>query len=88
MEELEKITIEKNGERLECDVLFTFDSEDTNKAYIGYTDNKLASNGRKNIYISSFDPILGTGTLEDVETDEEWDMIKDVLKEIEESIER
>lgn len=81
----EKIVIEKDGKKLECDILFTFDSEDTNKAYVGYTDNNF-TNGRKNIYVSSFDPILGTGTLEDIETEEEWDMVRDVLKEIEESI--
>ena len=27
--ENQKITIEKNGKEVECDVLFTFDSEDT-----------------------------------------------------------
>ena len=34
MEE-EKIVINKNGQDIECEVLFTFDSEDTGKAYIG-----------------------------------------------------
>ena len=51
--EQEKIVINKNGQDIECDILFTFDSEDTGKAYIGYTDNSIASNGRKNIYVSS-----------------------------------
>lgn len=78
----EKIIINKNGQDIECDVLFTFDSEDTGKAYIGYTDNSIASNGRKNIYVSAFDPIIGYGTLEDVTSEEELAMIKEVLAEI------
>ncbi len=81
MEE-EKIVISKNGQEVECDVLFTFDSEDTGKAYIGYTDHSIASNGRKNIYVSAFDPILGYGQLEDITDENELAMVKDVLAEI------
>ena len=46
--ENEKVTIDKDGIITECDVLFSFDSEDTGKAYIGYTDHSIAANGRKN----------------------------------------
>lgn len=81
MEE-EKIVISKNGQEVECDVLFTFDSEDTGKAYIGYTDHSIAANGRKNIYVSAFDPILGYGQLEDITDEAELAMVKDVLAEI------
>lgn len=80
--EQEKIVINKNGQEVECDVLFTFDCEDTGKAYIGYTDNSIASNGRKNIYVSAFDPVLGTGSLEDIKSEEELAMVRDVLEEI------
>lgn len=78
----EKIVISKNGQEVECDVLFTFDSEDTGKAYIGYSDNSIGTNGRKNIYVSAFDPILGYGSLEDITTEEELAMVRDVLEEI------
>lgn len=78
----DKIIISKDGKNVECDVLFTFDSEDTNKAYVGYSDNSIAPNGRKNIYVSAFDPILGFGSLEDITSDEELAMVRDVLAEI------
>ena len=81
MEE-EKIVINKNGKDIECEVLFTFDSEDTGKAYIGYTDHSIAANGRKNIYVSAFDPILGYGQLEDITDEKELAMVRDVLAEI------
>ena len=64
IEENEKIVVLKDGKEVECDILFTFDSEDTGKSYIGYTDNSIASNGRKNIFVSSFDPIIGTGSFD------------------------
>ena len=39
LENEEKIVILKDGKEVECDVLFTFDSEDTGKTYFGYTDH-------------------------------------------------
>ncbi len=81
----EKITIEKDGKEVQCDILFTFDSEDTNKSYIGYTDNTIAKNGRKNIYVSSFDPLNGPSKLENITDEKELVMVRDVLKEIDSS---
>lgn len=80
--ENEKITVNKDGKTVECDVLFTFDCEETSKAYIGYTDHSIAPNGRKNIYVSSFDPIIGFGTLQEITSEKEMDMVREVLEEL------
>lgn len=85
MEE-QKITVEINGKKTECDVLFTFSSEDTGKIYIGYTDNTTTPDGRQNIYYSSYDPIFGPERLEKVTTPEEVEMVKEVLQEIDRSV--
>ena len=82
--ENQKITIEKNGKEVECDILFTFDSEDTLKSYIGYTDNTIASNGRKNIYVSAYNPFNPEDALEDITDEKELEMINDVLVQIDE----
>lgn len=78
----EKITLNKNGKDVLCDILFTFDCEDTMKSYIGYTDNEIASNGRKNIYISSYSPLNGDYKLNDITDQKEFDMILEVLENI------
>ncbi len=78
----EKITIEKNGKKIECDILFTFDSEDTMRSYIGYTDHSVASNGRKNIFVSAFNPFSKEPKLEDVKDPRELDMVQEVLEGI------
>ena len=80
----EKIQFEKDGKTVDCDVLFTFDSEDTMKSYVGYTDHSIASNGRKNIYVSSFDPFKPTLELEDITDELELQMIGDVLAKFDE----
>ena len=80
--ENEKVLMEKDGRTVECDVLFTFDCEDTLKSYVGYTDNDIASNGRKNIYVSSYKPLGFVVTLESITDTKELDMINDVLQQI------
>ncbi len=82
VDELGTITIMKDGKEVECEVLFTFENEELNKQYIGYTDHSIGENGRKNIYVSSWNPVLGTDKLEDITTQEELDMVRDVLNQI------
>jgi uncharacterized protein YrzB (UPF0473 family) len=80
--EKEKIKINKNGQEIECDILFTFDCEDTMKSYVGYTDHSIASNGRKNIYVSSYSPLGLKQQLEDITDERELEMVNDVLQQI------
>ena len=82
VDELGTITIMKDGKEVECEVLFTFENDELKKQYIGYTDHSIGENGRKNIYVSSCNPVLGTDKLEDITTQEELDMVRDVLNQI------
>ena len=81
----EKITMIKNGEEVNCNILFTFDSDDTMRSYVGFTDNSIASNGRKNIYVQSFDPLAPEIKLENITDERELEMVNDVLIQIDES---
>lgn len=80
--ENDKITIEKDGKEVECDILFTFDCEDTKKSYVGYSDNTIAPNGRKTIYVSSYNPLNEEIVLEDIDDPKELNMVQDVLSKI------
>lgn len=82
--ENEKVYMSKDDKTVECDVIFTFDSEDTMKSYVGYTDNTFAKNGRKNIYVSSFNPLNPKAELEDITDPLELQMINDVLVQLDE----
>lgn len=86
MEQIEdqKIEIEKDGKKIECDLLFTFDSPDTGKTYMAYTDHTKDELGSLNMYVYSYDPVLG---IVDVVTDEaEAAMTNDVIKDISKGI--
>ena len=78
----ETIQVEKNGNIIDCDVLFTFDSEDTMKNYIGYTDHSFGKNGRKNIFVSSYSPFDGKEALESITDERELAMVNEVLEQI------
>jgi len=81
-----KIKIRKNNIVKEYDPLFTFKCEQNGRFYIGYTDNSIAVNGRKNIYASAYDPNLNQEVLEPITDSEELKMINLVLQQIDESV--
>ena len=72
--------IDKNGNEVIYDVLFTFESDETGKNYIVYTDNSRDENGSIQVFASIYDPEDPEGHLEAVTTDEEWNMIEEVPK--------
>ena len=48
--------VDKDGNKIECDVLFTFESDKTHKNYIVYTDNTKDELGNTKVYASVYDP--------------------------------
>ena len=52
------------------------------KSYIGYTDHSVAGNGRKNIFVSSYDPLKPESKLENITDEKELHMIYDVLQQL------
>ncbi len=78
----EKLVLDVDGKSKEYRILFTFDSEDTMKSYIGYTDDSVSEDGRKNIYVSSYNPASDDNVLENITDQKELDMVNDVLKQI------
>ena len=72
---------EKN-EEIECDVLFTFDNNDTNKSYIVYTDNTKDDLGNIKVYANTYNDNDEDGVLGNIETDEEWNIIEQIFSSI------
>ena len=61
--------LDENGNEVIYDVLFTFESEETNKNYIVYTDNKIDEvTGNIEVYASIYDPNDPKSKLEAIET--------------------
>ena len=80
-----KLTNDK-GEEVVCDILFTFDSEETNKSYIVYTDNSKDENGKVRVFASIYNPGDAKTKLEDIKTEKEWKIIETILETLQEEV--
>ena len=78
--------IDENGKEIIYDVLFTFESDETNKNYIVYTDNSKDESGNIQVYASIYDPENPNSKLEAITTDKEWKVIETILETLQEEI--
>lgn len=79
--------INDEGKEITCDVLFTFDSDETKKSYIVYTDNTKDKEGNIQVYASIFNPESEDVTeLLPIETEKEWKVIETILESLQEEI--
>lgn len=80
MEEKNTFTvIDDQGKEAKCEVLFTFDSDETGKHYIIYTDNSTDEEGNTKVYASTYEPDNDKTTLGEIETEKEWKIIETIL---------
>ena len=87
MEEKNTFTVmDDSGKEVTCEVLFTFDSEETKKSYIVYTDNSKDAEGKIQVYASIYDPKDPKMKLEEIKTEKEWKVIDTILETLQEEI--
>lgn len=85
----EKMTfkvVNDEGKEVECEVLFTFESDETKKNYIVYTDNTLDDEGNTKVYASIYNPNQDDTKLMPIETEKEWKIIETILDELQNEI--
>ena len=78
--------INNEGEEVEYDVLFTFDSEETSKSYIVYTDQKKDDNGNTLVYASIYNKDKPKARFEAIKTEKEWKVIQTILDTLQKEI--
>lgn len=78
--------VNDKGEEIECEILFTFDSDETKKSYIVYTDNTLDEEGSTKVYASVYDPTGQNPALMPIETEKEWLVIENILSSVQQKI--
>lgn len=75
-------TTDKNGVERDAEIVLCFESEETGKKYVIYTFNETDENGMIALYSSIVDEDAEQPILKNIETDEEWAMIKNIMKKI------
>jgi len=76
--------INEEGQEIECEILFTFDSAEYNKDYVVYMpigDEYVDEDGYPEIHVSSYTTNEDGegGGLEPIEDEAEWDMVEEVV---------
>ena len=74
------------GKEIECEALFTFESDETKKNYIVYTDNTKDESGNTKDYSTIYNPEEESTTLQTIETEKEWKIIETILSELQSQV--
>ena len=74
--------VNAQGKEIECDVVFTFTSQETGKSYLIYTDRTRDAQGNLKVYASNFDPSVPNSPLTPIKTEKEWAAIRHILEEV------
>ena len=77
------VVINEKGKKVEYEVLFTFESDETERNYIVYTDNKKDKNDNIKVYASIYEEDKN-GKIEmlPIESEKEWKVIETILESI------
>ena len=67
------IVVDENGQEKEMEILFTFEDDEKGKKYVLYFDPQAEDD---EVFASIYDE---EGHLYPIETDEEWEMVEEVL---------
>lgn len=78
--------VTEDGKEITCNVLFTFDSEETGKSYIAYTDNTYEEDGSIKAYAAVYHPNDLNSGFEPIETEKEWKVVEAILDSIQEEV--
>jgi uncharacterized protein YrzB (UPF0473 family) len=74
--------LDEEGNEIECQTILMFQSPETEKDIVIYTDNTVDENGIESMYASYYiydDDVL---RLEDIDNNTDWELIQEVLTEI------
>ena len=74
--------VSNDGSIEEVEVILAFEFKDTGKEYGVYTKNERDENENITVYVSNIDQSSGEPKLLGVESESEWNRIKDVLREL------
>ena len=85
-EEMTFKVLSDEGKEIECEVLFTFESEETGKNYIVQTDNSIDEDGNTKVFASIYNPDEDETKLLPIETEKEWRIIETILEELQNEV--
>jgi len=77
---MEFTIINKDGTKINCEIVFTFKDNNNDISYIVYTDGTKNEVGDEEIYASRYVIENGNYVLKDIENDYEWNLIDNMIE--------
>ena len=74
--------VSDDGLSEEVEVVFAFEFKDNKKEYVIYTKNERDEDNKITVHVPNVERSNGETRLLGVESEEEWNRIKDVLREL------
>ena len=85
MKEKQKfVVLDDKGKEVVCEPLFTFESEETGKKYVVYTDHSLDKSGNVRVFASIYNVTEKGQELLPIKSEKEWKVIETILESIQE----
>lgn len=85
MEDKTFTVIDENGNETLCEIIFTFHSEEYNKNYVIYSMPGKEEEDELEVSAACYEESgENEGILKPIETDEEWELVEQVLEEFDE----
>ncbi len=78
------VVLDDKGKEVVCEPLFTFESEETKKNYVVYTDNSKDKDGNVRVFASIYKVSDKGGELLPIKSEKEWKVIETILESIQE----
>ena len=76
----EMAIIDANGSLVDVEVISSFNLKETGNNYVVYTFNDKDDNGLIKIYVSKYIENKGAYNFNFIDSDEEWNIVKNILK--------
>ncbi|HAQ56114.1 MAG TPA: hypothetical protein DCR44_01735 [Acholeplasmatales bacterium] len=72
------VVTDETGKEMKCEIIMTFDSEEFGKSYVVY---QIDGDETGEVFAAAYDPEEGEeGHLMQIETDDEWEFVEEVLE--------
>lgn len=67
-----------------CDILFRFQSQETGKHYMAFTDHSKDREGNPSVFYATYDPDAADISLAPIDSEQEWTMVREMMQKLQE----
>lgn len=79
-----KFSVMAGGREVVCDILFKFQSKETGKHYMAFTDHSKDRSGNPSVFYATYDPDAEDISLAPIQSQQEWLMVRDMMNALQE----